>query len=301
MPLFRPSSGVTLLQALDGVYPIGSVYISTVSTNPATLFGVGTWAAFGAGRVLVGLNSGDTDFDAAEETGGAKTVICAGTVSQPTFTGSALGTHLHGTGTYAASAHAGTAVADHTYTPAGTVAAPVFTGSSGTVSAQTISWPAGVPTFAGSALATHQHELPMQNVSGTVQRFTAPATFGTGTSRAAVSTVTTTGNTTSSAVALSEAKTAGTPAGTVAWPAGVPTNGTVSFTPVGTNGAPAFTGTQATLSHSVTQPSAHTLSGSSEAMSAGTPAGTVSQPTLTGSATSVVQPYIVCYFWKRTA
>jgi len=55
------------------VYPIGCVYTSVVSTSPATLFGLGTWAALGAGRVLVGIDSGDTDFDAAEETGGAKT------------------------------------------------------------------------------------------------------------------------------------------------------------------------------------------------------------------------------------
>ena len=58
----------------DTVYPVGHVYISTVSTNPNTLLGSGTWAAFGAGKVLVGLDSGDSDFDTSEETGGAKTV-----------------------------------------------------------------------------------------------------------------------------------------------------------------------------------------------------------------------------------
>jgi len=59
---------------LQAVYPVGSIYINaSVSTNPATLLGFGTWAAFGAGRVMIGLDSGDTDFDAAEETGGAKT------------------------------------------------------------------------------------------------------------------------------------------------------------------------------------------------------------------------------------
>jgi len=55
-------------------FPVGSVFISVVATNPATLLGYGTWSAFGAGRVMVGLDSGDTDFDTVEETGGAKTV-----------------------------------------------------------------------------------------------------------------------------------------------------------------------------------------------------------------------------------
>ena len=54
-------------------FPVDSVFISIVSTNPATLLGYGTWAARAAGRVLVGLDSGDTDFDVVEETGGAKT------------------------------------------------------------------------------------------------------------------------------------------------------------------------------------------------------------------------------------
>ena len=59
---------------LEKVYPVGSIYINATSaTNPATLLGFGTWVAFGAGKVIVGLDSSDTDFDTAEETGGAKT------------------------------------------------------------------------------------------------------------------------------------------------------------------------------------------------------------------------------------
>ena len=53
-------------------YPVGAVYISTVFTPPALLFG-GTWDVFGAGRALVSLDASDTDFDTAEETIGAKT------------------------------------------------------------------------------------------------------------------------------------------------------------------------------------------------------------------------------------
>ena len=52
---------------------------ASVSTNPATLLGFGTWAAFGAGRMPIGINSGDSDFDTLEETGGAKTHTLAET------------------------------------------------------------------------------------------------------------------------------------------------------------------------------------------------------------------------------
>ena len=67
-----------LYGVLDKVYPVGSIYISTVSTNPdALMFGDNgdtTWVAFGAGKTLVGIDSGDTDFDTSEETGGVKEV-----------------------------------------------------------------------------------------------------------------------------------------------------------------------------------------------------------------------------------
>ncbi len=59
--------------AKQALYPVGSIYINAgVTTNPATLLGFGTWTAFGAGRVMVGLNGADPLFDALEETGGSK-------------------------------------------------------------------------------------------------------------------------------------------------------------------------------------------------------------------------------------
>jgi hypothetical protein len=59
--------------AAGQAFPVGSVFLSVVSTDPATLLGYGTWLAIAAGRMLVGRDSGDAAFDTAEETGGAAT------------------------------------------------------------------------------------------------------------------------------------------------------------------------------------------------------------------------------------
>ena len=53
-------------------HPVGSLFETTVSTNPGTLYG-GTWAAWGGGRTPVGVNTADTSFNTVEKTGGAKT------------------------------------------------------------------------------------------------------------------------------------------------------------------------------------------------------------------------------------
>lgn len=58
---------------VNAAWPVGSVFISVVSTNPGTLLGFGTWAAFAAGRVLVGVDAGQVEFDTVEKTGGSKT------------------------------------------------------------------------------------------------------------------------------------------------------------------------------------------------------------------------------------
>lgn len=54
-------------------WPVGSIFMNTTSTNPATLLGGGTWARWGQGRVPVSQDSGQTEFDVSEETGGEKT------------------------------------------------------------------------------------------------------------------------------------------------------------------------------------------------------------------------------------
>lgn len=81
--------------AIALLYPVGSIYTNaTVSTNPATLLGFGTWTAFGAGRVMVGFDSGNALFDAAEETGGSADAITVSHTHTATSTDSG---HTHTT------------------------------------------------------------------------------------------------------------------------------------------------------------------------------------------------------------
>jgi hypothetical protein len=181
-------------------FPIGSVFIGVVSTDPATLLGYGTWSAFGAGRVLVGYDSGDTDFDTAEETGGAKTK--------------------------AISAHSGTAVADHSS-----------------------------HTHAYTEVPNHVHIIAAGQGSHTHTQTTS-ATDGATTRADSSSGGTTYNNVGNINAATLPQMTTNDPTGGVA---------------SGTTGNPS-----ATLTHSVTQPSAHTD-------------------------LNVVQPYITVYMWKRTA
>lgn len=60
-----------MLDTMKKIYPVGSIYMSTVSTNPATLFGFGTWEAMPAGRVLLaqGKSSWGTTYNAGSTVG----------------------------------------------------------------------------------------------------------------------------------------------------------------------------------------------------------------------------------------
>ncbi len=94
----------TLLEALQGVvdgevtflniYPVGSIYMSVVDTNPSGLFG-GTWEAWGTGRIPIGVNTADSEFSTVEKTGGSKYLQS----HTHTFTGTAVtvtgGAHSH--------------------------------------------------------------------------------------------------------------------------------------------------------------------------------------------------------------
>jgi len=64
-------TSTSLTDVLGLIYPVGIVITLGVSTNPATLLGIGTWTAI-EGTVIVGLKSTGT-FDTLDGTGGAET------------------------------------------------------------------------------------------------------------------------------------------------------------------------------------------------------------------------------------
>jgi hypothetical protein len=78
------------------LYPVGSIYTNaSSSTNPATLLGFGTWTAFGAGRVMVGLDAGNSLFDTVGETGGSADAVVVS--HSHTLTGTAANESITGT------------------------------------------------------------------------------------------------------------------------------------------------------------------------------------------------------------
>ena len=102
---FTTLTGVTA--TIANAYPVGSLYMNaTNATNPGTLLGFGTWTAFGEGRVLIGIDSSDTDFDTAEETGGSKT---------HTLTESQIPSHRHQVGSTDSSAGFGGAAGNQEF------------------------------------------------------------------------------------------------------------------------------------------------------------------------------------------
>lgn len=83
---------------LNLVYPVGSLYLSTVSTNPGTLIG-GTWEAYATGRTLVGIDANQTEFKTAGGTGGSK-ALQAHTHSFSATSGNNSVGHTHSVGAH---------------------------------------------------------------------------------------------------------------------------------------------------------------------------------------------------------
>lgn len=77
-------TNISLAEIFKRIYPVGAIYMSTSQVNPGTLFG-GTWVSWGNGRVPVGVNTADGDFNTPEKTGGAKTVSLSVSHMPPHF------------------------------------------------------------------------------------------------------------------------------------------------------------------------------------------------------------------------
>ncbi|MGT2797116.1 DUF859 family phage minor structural protein [Streptococcus intermedius] len=60
-----------VVEGIDNFYPIGAIYQSAAPTDPSTFMG-GVWERFGNGKVLVGADETDADFNAANKQGGVK-------------------------------------------------------------------------------------------------------------------------------------------------------------------------------------------------------------------------------------
>lgn len=141
--------------AVNAAYPVGSIFMSTIATNPATQLGVGTWAAWGTGRVPVGVDAAQTEFNTTEKTGGAKTHVLTATNlpththtmnhDHPSFTTPLTGDHAHqlsfsnNTGSSASNIPKGTTTTDTNFSgPVGqngahqhTIDVPYYDGSTG--------------------------------------------------------------------------------------------------------------------------------------------------------------------------
>jgi hypothetical protein len=96
---------------LDKVYPIGSIYMSVVDTNPSTLFG-GTWTALG-GRFLIGA---DSTYSAGATGGSATKTLAAGNIPSHSHS---LNSHVHSVGAHShglnGHTHSYNAPANHTH------------------------------------------------------------------------------------------------------------------------------------------------------------------------------------------
>jgi microcystin-dependent protein len=153
------TGAVTAALGLAVAWPVGSIFISAVSTNPATLLGFGTWTAFATGRTIVGIDAGQTEFDVVEETGGAKTHTLSLTEAPAHNHGGATGTGSTGTGvTGTGTTGTGTTgndAPDHTH---GYNQSDGFgdgeSGATGDIYNGT------VPANTGGASARHTHSIP---------------------------------------------------------------------------------------------------------------------------------------------
>ena len=220
---------INALEIFKKVYPIGSIYLSVNDVNPSSYFG-GTWVAWGSGRVPIGVDTSDTNFNEVEKTGGEKSHTIS-TNEMPKHTHSWSGT-TNSTGAHTHSISITTSNnGSHTHTYSGTTGGRVTApGNKNTEFGNGVKWVGG--TSAAIAYANKASEYA-QNSWRDIANEHGHKYSGT-TSSSGGHTHSVSGNT-------------------------------------GSNGA-----------HT------HTISGTTGSTGSGT-------------AMNILQPYITCYMWKRTA
>ncbi len=101
-PLKGNADTATNADKLDGyhasdiiskIYPVGSIYMSMSATNPATLFGVGTWARISQGRMLLGAD--DSTYKAGATGGEAAHTLSVNEMPAHSHGISTSGDHTH--------------------------------------------------------------------------------------------------------------------------------------------------------------------------------------------------------------
>lgn len=66
-----PLSAETFNKMQEDIFPVGSIYRTTINKNPNEILGFGTWERI-KGKFLVGLDEDDPDFNEAGKIGGSK-------------------------------------------------------------------------------------------------------------------------------------------------------------------------------------------------------------------------------------
>lgn len=162
---------LTNSELLSLVYPVGSIYTSVNNANPGSFLG-GTWVSFGAGRTLIGVNSSDDDFSAAQKTGGAKQVTLS-TDQMPSHTHS--GSTDSGDGNHNHNAQTAEASLEGTFT--------AFRGTTGGIvsrvgeSSDNVGG-TGTTRENLKITADHQHQININNSGAHIHDFTTESAGG---------------------------------------------------------------------------------------------------------------------------
>ena len=253
----------------DKIYPIGSIYMSTSNTNPGTMFG-GTWVAWGSGKVPVGVDADNGNFNTVEKTGGALTHTHTG--PSHTHTGPSH-THTIASHTHTGPSHTHT-IASHAHTTGN------FTLGTSHIPAHTH----GQVSLTGGLRISENMSVNSRDVARTKDKW------------GIVSTSSTTGN-----VVVVKNGYHDIVQGS-RFDDNIGINATHTHSSVGGGGAHNHgnTGASGTLTSAAGGNGNTGASGTLTSAAGGTGKTGASGTGATGSS-STLQPYITCYMWKRTA